>query len=262
MSQDQFSEFFRFHEFDIPVPLVNLTGGGPDNFGIISSMHISNLRRFIGIEPDDRFLEIGCGIGRDAIPLTKILSSEGSYMGIDIIRPSIDFCVSNITRAYPNFSFVHFDVQDQLHNNAGTGEMVEFTIPSPDAFFDKAIAWSVFTHMWEKDIRHYLGELYRVLKSGGLAYLTCFVLTPEVVAKARETNLTKFDLRFEHQIEDGCYVNDPIHPLGAIGYSPERLRAMVIDSGLEFSGDMLLGAWSGYHASPHDGQDVLVLRRP
>lgn len=48
-------ETFRFYEFDIPVPLLNMTGGGTDTFDIISQGHIDNLRKFIGIEPDESY---------------------------------------------------------------------------------------------------------------------------------------------------------------------------------------------------------------
>lgn len=253
---------FRFHEFDVPVPLINMTGGGTDTFEAISEAHINNLRRFIGIEPDNSFLEIGCGIGRDAIPLTKILSQSGKYLGIDIIRPSIDFCTNNIAVRYSNFRFEHFDVKDQLHNPTGTAAMTDYRLPLPDGSVDKVIAWSVFTHMWEKDIRHYLQEFLRVLRPDGAVWATCYVLTPEIVAKARETNLTKWGFKFEHKIDDGCYINDPAFPLGSIGYTPIALRAMVRDSGLRMTRDFVRGSWSGFYLDPEDGQDALVLTRP
>ena len=136
-------ETFRFHEFDIPVPLLNMTGGGTDTFDIMSRAHIDNLRRHIRIDPDNSFMEIGCGIGRDAIPLYKILSSKGKYIGLDIIKPSIDFCADNIVPRYPNFRFVHFDIKDQLHNPSGIGDMTDHVLPVEESWIDKVIAWSV-----------------------------------------------------------------------------------------------------------------------
>src|SRR3954453_21362444 len=183
-------ETYRFHEFDIPIPLLNMTGGGTDTFETISKIHIAALRKFIGLSWSDHVLEIGCGIGRDAIPLTKILAPDATYVGIDIIQSSIDFCQANISARYGNFKFFHFDVSDKLHNPTGVRQMTEYSIPVADHSLDKVFGWSVFTHMWERDIRHYLREFYRALKPGGKALLTCFVITPAVLAKARETNLT------------------------------------------------------------------------
>jgi SAM-dependent methyltransferase len=253
---------YRFHEFDVPIDLLNLTGGGIDTFEVIARHHLAALRKYISLQPDDHVLEIGCGIGRDAIPLTKILSAEAKYYGIDIIGASIEFCQRNITARYPNFEFFHFDVDDKLHNPAGVRQMTEYRLPVQDQSLDKVFGWSVFTHMWERDIRHYLNEFHRVLKPGGQALLTCFVLTPEVLAKARETNLTQFNLMFEHQVDDHCWVNDLDFPLGAIGYLPRALCSMVVDSGLKMQRDFLRGAWSGYYDNPEDGQDALVLVRP
>jgi SAM-dependent methyltransferase len=258
---DSTCETFRFHEFDIPVPLLNMTGGGVDTFEIISRQHIASLRKLIGLTWDDHILEIGCGIGRDAIPLTKILSTSADYLGIDIIKPSIEFCQANISARYPNFRFVHFDVDDKLHNPTGTTKMTDFVLPVADGSIDKVFGWSVFTHMWESDIRHYLAEFRRVLKPGGKALLTCFIITPQVLAKARETNLTQYNLRFEHQWHEDCFVNDLDFPLGAIGYSPEAFKSMVADSGLSMDRDFVRGAWSGYYPDPEDGQDALVLIR-
>ena len=99
---------YRFKGYDIPIDLMELTGGGPSTFDAISQAHTDNLRRWIGLEPTHTVLEIGCGIGRDAIPLTEILS-EGRYVGIDIIKRSIDWCTDNIAKRHPNFGFYHYE---------------------------------------------------------------------------------------------------------------------------------------------------------
>ena len=104
------SEKFSYMGFDIPIDLLNMTGGGTDSFDRISKGHIEYLQNNVGINPKDNILEVGCGIGRDAIPLTKILSNRGSYTGIDIIGRSINWCKNNITKKHKNFKFIHFDV--------------------------------------------------------------------------------------------------------------------------------------------------------
>ncbi len=250
---------FKFHEFDIPVDLLNKTGGGIDTFEVISQMHMNLLEKFIGIDKDHSLLEIGCGIGRDAIPLTKLLSKDGKYVGIDIIKPSVDFCSNNITKLYPNFNFVHFDVKDQLHNPDGLSSMNEFRLPMEDKSVDRIFAWSVFTHMYDGDILYYLKEFKRVLRDNGKVYTTCFIITDDILKKARETNLTIFDLRFEHKLDDGSFINNKDFPLGAIGYSPVRWRNIINDSGLELKRNFVQGVWCGYHEFPEDGQDGLVL---
>lgn len=57
----------RHFGYDIPTRLLNLTGGGPETFEVIATGHIHDLKRHIDIGPGQSVLEIGCGIGRDAI---------------------------------------------------------------------------------------------------------------------------------------------------------------------------------------------------
>lgn len=71
--------------YNITVRLVELTGGGPDTFAEISKDHISFLQESIGIE-HHCVLEIGCGIGRVAVPLTQVIKPPGSCTGVEIIN--------------------------------------------------------------------------------------------------------------------------------------------------------------------------------
>ena len=248
----------HFKGYDIPVDLMELTGGGPGTFDIISQGHIDNLRRWIGLAPEQIVLEIGCGIGRDAIPLTEILT-EGRYVGIDIIKRSIDWCRDNIARKNPNFAFYHYDVQDQLHNPAGTIKTTDIRIPLADKSVDRIVLFSVFTHMFQADIEHYLREFKRVLKPSGLVYATTFLFTDEILEKARATNLTPFDLRFEHEINPNCRINTPSHPLGAVAYTTAAWDEMIAATGMRYAKPFLRGAWSGFYSDPQDGQDVAIL---
>ncbi|WP_187294342.1 class I SAM-dependent methyltransferase [Methylobacterium sp. B1] len=77
-----------------------MTGGGTDSFEAISDGHIYLLRELLRLDSKHNILEIGCGIGRDAIPLTKILSDQSKYLGIDIIERSINWCNENISAKY------------------------------------------------------------------------------------------------------------------------------------------------------------------
>jgi SAM-dependent methyltransferase len=253
------SDVCHYDGFDIPVELMLLTGGGPETFDAISRAHIHNLERLVGLDPDISVLEIGCGIGRDAIPLAKRLSKAGSYLGIDIIGPSIDWCNENIASRFPNFRFAHFDVRDQLHNPAGTIRTQDILVPIESATVDLIVLQSVFTHLLRADILHYLGEFRRLLKPSGRVYATLFIIDDEILASARATNLTAWDLAFEHDFGEGCRINDPLHPTGAVAYTAEALDQMIQEADLRLAQPLLRGAWSGYYADADDGQDVAIL---
>ena len=42
------------------------------------------------LKPSERVLDVGCGIGRMAIPLTKYLDERGRYEGFDIVAHGIN----------------------------------------------------------------------------------------------------------------------------------------------------------------------------
>lgn len=255
----QQSDTYQYENFDIPIKLMLLTGGGPESFDAISKMHIRNIEKFVGLKPDFSVLEIGCGIGRDAIPLTKILSPEGNYLGADIIGPSIDWCQKNITTRFPNFRFLHFDVKDQLHNPAGTINMQDVHIPLEPGTVDLIILQSVFTHLLQEDILIYMKEFRRLLKPLGHVYATMFIVNDNILVSAQATNLTAWSLTFKHEVGGGCRINDPLNPTGAVAYTSDALNQMLKDAGLRLVRPLLKGAWSGYYSDPDDGQDVAII---
>jgi ubiquinone/menaquinone biosynthesis C-methylase UbiE len=239
---------------------MNLTGGGPDTFEAISDWHVRSLAEHTPIVGDHHVLEIGCGIGRDAIPFTGIIGPNGSYLGIDIVPDSIRWCRQHISAKHPNFRFVHFDIKDQLHNPTGTRTTCEMILPAADCSIDRIFLWSVFTHMTEPNITHYLREFARVLKPEGLIFATWFVVDQEILAKAKTVDLTPFHLRFEHQVGPDCYVNDLANPLGAVAYTKTAISRMLDAADLVLSVETLPGSWSGFYSEPKGAQDITILK--
>lgn len=248
---------FTFRDFSIPVELMMMTGGGPDTFEIISNSHIQILCETVGLSPNHHILEVGCGIGRDAIPLTSLIA-DGSYIGIDIIEPSIAWCNENISRRHPNFSFYHLDIKDQLHNPNGTTTTRSCTLPAGDQSVDRIILWSVFTHMFRYDIVHYLDEFRRILKPGGRVFMTCFIADSRSLESVRNPS-SGSSLTFKSEFGPGCYVNDLVAPAGAVAFTEQSLREMVAAAELSVVEPMLRGSWAGL-ADSKLGQDALILR--
>lgn len=252
--------FHEFEDYRIPIALIMKTGAGPTVFEQIAKGHKAALEKWIGIEPHHDVFEIGCGIGRDAMWLSKVLTT-GSYNGVDIIADSIDWCRSNISTKYPNFSFSHFDVADTLHNPNGTMTVDCFKFPRPDNSVDRIFAFSVFTHMYAEQIEYYLAECARILRPGGRAFLTIFLYNDAVLESAARHANTVFDLKFETEIEPGCRINNPAEPLGAIAFTLDRIQPLIAKAGLKQTRAPLNGLWSGYYNNPDDGQDVLLLEK-
>ena len=56
------------------------------------------------LKPGEKVLDVGCGLGRMAMPLTGYLKDGGSYEGFDIVAEGINWCKENISNKYPAFS--------------------------------------------------------------------------------------------------------------------------------------------------------------
>jgi SAM-dependent methyltransferase len=253
--------YTSFQGHEIPDHLIVLTGAGGETLEPIGKAHVSNYIKFMGLSAGAIFMEIGCGIGRDAFQLIDVLGPNGHYVGIDVTRDSIAWCKKNITSAHPNFEFYHFNAEHELYNPLGTKTSMDFNLPAPEGSVDRIALGSVFTHLFEEEVVHYMKEIGRVLKPGGLAYATFFLYSDETIAASRKNNLTSFNLRFEHPYGDGCFVNDPNYPTGAVAFTDDAMQRMIKRAGLRLERPYLKGWWSGLHAVPDDGQEVAILAR-
>jgi SAM-dependent methyltransferase len=134
-------------------------------------------------------------------------------------------------------------------------------LPAEDGSIDLIVLQSVFTHMLPPAVAHYLSEFARVLRPTGHVYATFFMVDEEILKTARATNLTQWDLRFEHRHRSGVLLNNADQPTSAVGYEMSLLWPLLDGAGLELAAPIRPGAWSGHHPVAPDGQDVMVLRK-
>jgi len=67
-----------------------------------------NAMRLMGAwKPSDRIIDVGCGNGRLAIPLTEF---DVGYLGIEVVRESVEFC-KRAFEPWPHLRFSHIDVR-------------------------------------------------------------------------------------------------------------------------------------------------------
>jgi SAM-dependent methyltransferase len=160
--------------------LAGYVGSGTDmeNFRIVGEAMLQWLVHLGGLRSSDKVLEVGCGIGRIAIPLTQYLQ-EGSYDGFDIVRHGIEWCQQKITAKYPQFRFLWADLYNKTYNPAGKQRAAQYRFPYADRCFDFVFLTSVFTHMLPADLQHYLAEINRVLKRGGTCFFTAYLIDEE-----------------------------------------------------------------------------------
>jgi SAM-dependent methyltransferase len=250
---------FRFRGFEIPDRLALRTGGGRDTFEEVSNGHLSSIQLYFDIVSGTSVLELGCGVGRDAIPLIEMIGQKGYYLGTDIDRETINWCREHITKQHPNFRFEFFDIRNELYNPEGRLETSECPIPSEDDSFDLVILQSVFTHLPEEDIAFYMSEFSRVLRPGGTLYSTFFLLDEETLLRIRNSKFATFP----NQVNEGAWIQDARWPSGARGYSLDKIRSLLKNTQLMIHHGPYYGSWSGRTTTAvvDPGQDIIIFKK-
>jgi SAM-dependent methyltransferase len=243
----------RRGERPLPPRRLSFVGGG--DFEATGREFLGHFTELGGLRPGDRVLDIGCGIGRMALPLTGYLAS-GSYAGFDVGREMVRWCSRNITPRHPSFAFTWAPIYNAKYNPFGDVAGSEFRFPYDDGSFDFAFATSLFTHLQRDETRHYLAETARVLRPGGACLLTFFLLTPEAEA---EVEAGRADFDFRHPVEGGR-TTDPRQPEEAIAFRTEVLRELLAEAGLRVREPLHLGSWANAPGAP-SMQDIVVAER-
>jgi SAM-dependent methyltransferase len=116
-------------------------------YNIIGPVEVALLRH-AGLLPAQFLIDVGCGSGRLAVPLSSYLT--GKYAGFDVVADLVDFARKKVNR--PDWRFATID---------------HIGIPEPDGCADMVCFFSVLTHLLHEQSYWYLEEAIRVLKPGG-----------------------------------------------------------------------------------------------
>ena len=191
------------------------------------------------VAPDALVLDAGCGAGAMVPMFARLLGPGGRYVGFDIHEPSLRWCRRRF-RADPRLRF----------ESSSRGGAVRFPSAGGEAGF--LLAKSLFTHLPEKEARHFLSEIRRVLRPGAAALITAFLFEPgEGEARAAEF--------FPFASPDGsARWRWKAQPESAIAFKEPRFLDMIAAAGLRFEWQSR-GFWPG--APVLRGQDVLLLSR-
>jgi SAM-dependent methyltransferase len=238
----------------LPAPAPENVFVGDGDYRAIGLEYLGHFVRMGGLKPHHRVLDIGCGIGRMAVPLTQYLDPKvGSYEGVDPVNEGIKWCVQNITFTHPHFRFCQLDVAHDLYNPGGTMAGHQVVLPFTGSNFDFVTMVSVATHLPRKEITAYAREVMRLLAPSGRLFLTAFLVSAEDLS--RSTARPKF-MKGE---ASGSWIADPTAPLGAIGFDDGIIQTILKESGLEIR-QVSLGHWRGLESTHY--QDIIIAEKP
>jgi SAM-dependent methyltransferase len=151
-----------------------------------------------GLRPDGFVIDVGCGSGRLALPLSSYLS--GRYLGTDVVPDLLEYARELVGR--PDW---RFELADGLK------------IPARNSTADIVCFFSVFTHLRHEESYRYLEEAKRVLRRDG-----------RIVFSFLEFALLSHWLVFEKDVQEAGFD----HPLNQF-ISRDGIQAWADHLGLE-----------------------------
>jgi SAM-dependent methyltransferase len=128
-----------------------------------------------------RVLDLGCGTGRHIVYLSKL--------GFDVWGFDASPMAVTMTKEWL--------AEENLKANLQKHQM-EDVFPYEDDFFDAVISIQVIHHNLKRDIRKTIYEIERVLKPGGIIFVTVPIWKPGPVSEEDDWKLVK--------VEEGTYV--------------------------------------------------------
>lgn len=120
---------------------------------------------------DTSILDVGCGVRFASAIINRGIDVK-SYTGVEVHKPIIDFLISEIDDE--RFTFVHWDVQNDLYNADGVPISSCKQLPVSGTY-DQVWLMSVFTHTKPKDTAAMLSLFKQHVSKHAKLVFTCFV---------------------------------------------------------------------------------------
>lgn len=250
--QDFYNFITKNHPEGYPPKRLNFVGS--NEFKKVGDEFVQYFKDIVDLKSSDTVLDIGSGIGRISIPLSKYLIN-GEIFGFDIDKRGVNWCQKNLTSKNPRLHFEYVDIYNKYYNKNGKIKASEFVFPYEDNKFDFIFATSVFTHMLPDEVTNYLSEIHRVLKPGGKYFLTWFSIDEE--AKQNIENQTaNCNFIYPDETNVALYSHKSV-PEAEIGFSDAWIKDQLNKAKLGANLNVLYGNWANRKTSL-SYQDIFI----
>lgn len=234
------------HYHGIPLPLRGKIFTGAGQFIATGERLVQFAERVAHLRPLSTVLDIGCGLGRLAYPLSQKLVPPGNYIGFDPMPEAIAWCEQHFQK-FAWMRFVHAGLFNDLYNDHGPSAQ-NFKFPVESSSREVIFAISVFTHLLPEEVINYLKEIKRTLAPGGHAFITLFLLSPDTVPNPA--------FPFKYQFGYYSVMSTKVWRAN-VAFQLRWLTEQVLASGLSIKVQQR-GSWQGSPLA-WDFQDVIVL---
>jgi SAM-dependent methyltransferase len=153
--------------------------------------HLMRYRNLVNL----KILDWGCGPGRIIRHLPDFTGTGCEFYATDYNQKTIDWCKTN------------------LHGISFNKNSLEANLPYKDDFFDFIFGLSVFTHLSEEKHIEWFDELYRILKPGGILFVT--TQGRNFICKLTESEKVLFekgDIVVRGKVKEGHRTYSAFHP--------------------------------------------------
>jgi SAM-dependent methyltransferase len=180
------------------------------------------------VKIDSQIVDIGSGCGRAAATLRDFEymgeQFRGRYFGFDVDAGMVRWCQRHFLQE--QFAFRRVEMFNSLWNpeNASTPVRLD---PCKDGSIDLVISHSLFSHLFEDDLRTYLQESLRVLRAGGVMAMTFFCLDDMV-----KLGLIGDRWTFSHRIGN-ARVESMRYPEAAVAYERPFMEGLAREVGFQ-----------------------------
>lgn len=175
---------------------------------------------------DSRVVEIGSGVGKSVVALRDLDYADerfrGFYRGFDVDSEMIRWCQKHFPADH--FGFTLLEMHNKIYNPYGSDENKP-RLSCEDNSVDLVYSISLFTHLLEEDIRHYVSESMRILKPGGIMSMSFFCIDD-----LERMELVGGRWTFRHRLGD-AYVENRRYPESAVAYRKGWILELAKNSG-------------------------------
>ena len=167
-------------------------------------------------------VELGCGCGRIARAL-KEPWFQGTYVGVDIDDEMLEYCRENFPSE--RFKFVRSPHRSTIYsatNPYDDRSTIEHDLHIAETNSkDFVYAFTLYTHLLEKEVSDYLTHTYRILRPDGIIYLNYFCIEH-----------VELGGRWTFQYRSGnAYIESVRYPEAAVAYHETFMTGLATSCG-------------------------------